>query len=267
VIQVYKELLASVRNAPTVKSIKDPNSIGSDWGQKDRPFREVLGATFNVDATRPLLRSVERPLNEAYAVLSSAWIILGRDDVEPLLKHNPRGSQFSADGFTLSGAFGARLRKGFDQIEATIALLRRDPTSRRAICYMGRVQDLAIMGRDFPCASAVQFFVRDGLLCTVLYMRSQSLFGVFPYDLVNFSYLQTYMAHRLSLPPGTFIFVCGSLHVYEAELPRIERFLREDEAHFAAAPPLPWETLDETFSTWVDDPKGIFLSSFVRDEK
>ncbi|MCA1600207.1 MAG: thymidylate synthase [Acidobacteria bacterium] len=181
-------MLLEVIAAPSVPSVVDPHSIGSDWGRCARPFREIIGTVMRIDSDEVLLSSTARPLNVEYAVLSSVWIILGRSDVAPLLLYNSRGTEFSADGHTLSGAFGKRLRRvEIDQLEAVIRLIRRDPSSRRAICFIGRADDHAQASRDFPCAASIQFFHRVSRLNVIVHMRSQSLFRCLPVRSDQFS--------------------------------------------------------------------------------
>lgn len=256
-ISEYKSLLERLLVEPLVPSVRSSTSVGSGWGRVERPFRELIGGRLTVQGDHVLLTSAVRPLNVGYALVSSVWILLGRDDLAPLNVHNANGVPFSMDGFTLSGAFGKRLRGGqVDQIESVVALLSRDRYSRRAIAFIGRGQDLSEEIRDFPCASSVQFFVREEWLHAVVYMRSQSLFGVFPYDLVNFRYLLEYLAERLQVTAGTLHFTFGSLHVYQEEESRIREFLNEDDSDFSPLPRLPGDDLSSLMESWGDPESG-----------
>jgi thymidylate synthase len=250
----YRSMLMRLCNAPRVGSVRSPESIGSGWGERDRPFRESIAERLSVATDEVLLHSRTRPLNGHYALASSAWLVLGRNDVASITRFNSRGSAFSLDGHTLSGAFGHRLRScGIDQLERHVTLLREDPNSRRALGVVGSPADTLGNTPDFPCATSVQFFLRAGRLRCVVHMRSLAVFGVFPYDLVNFRYLQIYMASRLGCEPGELDFIVGSLHIYEEELDRIAEFCAEQSARFCAVPALPWECLDDEFSTWLSE--------------
>lgn len=238
--EMYVALLQDLLIAPRVESVRDRNSIGSSWGTKPRDFRERIGLTFEIDTDEVVLSSSSRPLSVDFAMASSAWILAGRNDLEALSEINPRGTQFSLDGYTLSGAFGHRLRqKHGDQLEAAVAVLRNDPTSRRAVALIGEAADLTAISRDFPCATSIQFIVREGLLCAVLQMRSQSMFGVFPYDLVNFRHVHRYVAWRLGIEVGSLVVACTSAHIYDEEVDRIEAFLESDFS-FVHAEGLDW---------------------------
>lgn len=237
---LYRDLLNEALAALPRSSVRDATSIGSGWGETPRSFREIVGLTFAVDTDEVLLESRTRPLNREYALRSSEWILSGRNDLAAMDALNPRASQFSLDGYTLSGAFGYRLRvRHGDQLERVVNMLGSDPTSRRAIAMIGDANDLAELSPDFPCATSMQFFVRENRLVAILQMRSQSLFGVMPYDLVNFRYIQRFVAFRLGLESGQLIIVCNSAHVYDAEVPRIGQFL-ESDFEFTDAPALEW---------------------------
>lgn len=225
----YAHLLEALLTAPSVGSVTDVFSVGSGWGEKPRDFREMLGLSFVVDTDDVMLDSTVRPLNQEYALGSSAWILEGRNDLDAMVKLNPRGEMFSMDSFTLSGAFGYRLRSKYgDQLNECVELLRKDPTSRRGIAFIGDAGDVVSLSKDFPCAASVQFFVREGKLISLVTMRSQSMFGVFPYDVVNFRFVHQFMAEQVNVPAGGLIFSCNSAHVYEEEVSKIEGFLKSD---------------------------------------
>lgn len=254
----YKSLLEELIDAPMVGSVRDPESIGSGWGSLDRPFREIIGRSFTAQPNEGvLLRSSTRPISVEYAIVSSIWILLGRDDLATLKPFNSRGSNFSIDGFTLSGAFGHRLRVlDGDQLSHALGLMRNDPSTRRAICFIGRADDLNRDLRDFPCASSVQFLLRRGRLDAVVYMRSQSFFGVFPYDVVNFRYIQWYAASQLGVDVGRLHMIFGSLHIYEEELGKITAFLSESTVISNSVPELPWASLSELLESFLDPITG-----------
>lgn len=266
----YKKLIDQVLAAPLVDTVVDPQSIGSDWGREQRPFHEVLGGTFTIGPRDEVLfTSRARPLNIEYALVSSLWILLGRNDLASVSRFNPRGSAFSVDGFTLSAAFGHRLvNEDGDQIAAALRLINNDASTRRAICFIGRPHDLTDELRDFPCASLLQFFKRSDVLHAAVYMRSQSLFGVFPYDVVNFRYLQWQAAERLGLAPGRLHMNFGSLHIYAAERQRAESFLAESDIASFALPELPWGNLSELMREWTESSNaGQRIRQFISSSR
>lgn len=256
-VETYKALLRDVLAGALVPGVTDPTSVGSDFGNEDRPTRELVGRQLVVPDDEVLLVSEKRPVNVEYALLSSMWVILGRDDVAPLLQVNPRGKQFSADGYTLSGAFGHRMRaEGPDQLQAAADLIRCDPSTRRALCTIARPGDLVEEARDVPCASSVQFLARDGMLHAVVTMRSQSAYGVLPYDVVTFRYLLQHVAHQTRLRTGSLHMQYGSLHVYEAEVQQVRLLLQETSTRAERLPRLDHTGIQATYDSWTHPETG-----------
>ena len=68
-------------------------------------------------------------------------------------------------------------------------------------------------------------------------MRSQSALMLLPYDMFLMSMLHELAAVELGWGLGRLIVTCSSLHIYEDEMARAERFLSEDgKCAFAMAP-------------------------------
>ena len=253
-IDLYRTVLRELLESSHVESVRSPTSVGSGWGKRSRPFREQLGAVFVAPPDKRFLMSLARPVNVEYALASSLWIMSGSDQLSQIAPFNARGAEFTADGLTLSGAFGWRLRRASgDQLTAIVDLLRADATSRRALGFIGNAQDVFAQGRDFPCASLLQAFLRDGRLELSVYMRSQAFLGVFPYDLINFHYVQSCLAARLGVGLGALRFMFGSLHVYEDEVSTIESFLEDSSAVFLSPPELDVLQPDTELREWLAD--------------
>ena len=178
----------------------------------------------------PTHRSVSWPItqrqpNLVYAVAQWLSVVSGSDDVEAIAFYNDRARAFSDDGVRLPSAFGARMRRPVDQLQAALDLLRADPTSRRARTAISRPDDLAQARRDHACAQSLQLFVRDGKLEAITIMRSQSALMVFPYDAAMFMTLQFWAAAVLGIGCGPHSWIANSMHIYEDEVPLAEGVL------------------------------------------
>lgn len=263
-MESYKDLLAALLSQPLVRSVQTPRSIGSGWGSGDRHYREVIGGSFRLYGGEAWLDSAARPINDQYALLSSVWMLLGKNDPSPLLMVNPHGKGFSDAGGALCAAFGHRLRHGVDQLDMIVDLIRRDETSRRALAMIGRVSDLIEEPLDFPCASLIHCFRRERGLSVIVYMRSQSLFSVFPYDAINFWYIASYVAWRLEVPVDFVHFAFGSVHVYDSEAASVRRLLDDEAALFRPPPCLQFDQLEPLYNQMVvlaskgDDLRRLF---------
>jgi|SRR6185369_17929140 len=97
--------------------------------------------------------------------------------------------------------------------------LRNFPDSRRATMIYQRPsmwKDFNHDGMsDFICTYAHQYFIRDGKLVAVVYMRSNDVVFGYRNDRAWASYVHGELAAELGLPVGDMFWNVGSLHVYE----------------------------------------------------
>ena len=122
----------------------------------------------------------------------------------------------SHDLFTPQMAYGPKVR---DQLPHVIDALRRDPSTRRAVLYLG---DGAIgPTQDQPCTESIQFLRRvikgEEVLLTVVSMRSWDAVRGLPYDIVMFGGLAMAVASVLGVKAGLVRVTAGSLHIYETD--------------------------------------------------
>src|ERR1044072_112332 len=201
--QAVKDVIS---HGSLVATVKDSASVGSSFGQGERRTKELLSYEFEV--TQPsleLLNSVVRPFSHAYCVGNYLWSMAGSDDVEWIAYYNKNARRFSDDGKTFNAPFGSRLFGGdrsVSQLEMICRRFEKDPSTRRATIAVLSSEDNLITTKDYPCCLGVQFMIRDGELCCVVYMRSQSVFFVLPYDVFLFIGIQQWLAARLGIPIG-----------------------------------------------------------------
>jgi thymidylate synthase len=164
-----------------------------------------------------------------------------------------RMREFSDDGETLHGAYGARLLGRYpdgapDQVAAAITQLRQDGESRRVVLRIFDPSlDLADT-RDVPCTCQIQLLLRDGSLHGLSYMRSQDVFLGLPYDLAWIGMLVEFIAIQVPAAPGALYHTMGSLHLYDthrgAVVTLAER-MRSDPQTVEAPAPMSASTLEE----------------------
>lgn len=246
----YQESLhALVSEGQEIESVSDANSIGSQFGQRSRPTKELLGYSFVLESPRDRAVSFRsRKLNLPFAVANCIWTLAGSDNLKFISFYNERGEQFSDDKETLSGAHGKRLldTDGIDQIAGIIRRIRTDPYTRRATAVIYHPIDALSSSRDIPCPIAIQFFQRGGKLHAVTYMRSQSAAMVLPYDLFVFTFIQEAIAVELGLDVGLYYHICGSFHYYLEEEHIVQQVLRENlesSLTYGLAPPVMPQTV------------------------
>jgi thymidylate synthase len=222
-------LRAILKRGRRVGGVVDRTSVGSSFGEELRPTLEVGPHLFTIeDSTAALIEGGAREPSKGYIAGQWLWVMAGSDDLDRIAYYNGRGRAFSEDGNRLSGAFGARMRRSAgDQLGRTIGLLRRDPTTRRALIVFSEAADSRQPARDFPCAIGIQFLIRDGSLEAITTMRSQSALMVLPYDVSLMLALQLWVAAALELPPGRHHWVANSFHLYEDEIALARRVLED----------------------------------------
>ena len=223
--------------------------------------------------SRPTERVIfwpERDANPFFHFFESLWMLAGRNDVTYVEQFAKRMRDYSDDGEVIYGAYGFRWRTwfGFDQIEAVVEELKRDPFSRRAVLTMwspngdliqadGGVGGLS--SKDIPCNTQIYLRRASGELHMTLTCRSNDIvWGAYGANAVHFSMLQEYLAGMLGTRVGTLYQVSNNFHGYKKTLGPVQALLHKKMAcPYAAGIVQPYPIMDHA-PTW-DRDLGIFL--------
>ncbi len=118
----------------------------------------------------------------------------------------------------ISGPSGAA-----NQLDRTVALLRKKPESRKAVITLG-----ADEGADsVPCINAMHFFIRKGHLCLSYFSRGQDMWTKFCPDVLAIRKIQELVATRLgTLPAGPITGFTSSAHIYQRDLSAVKKALK-----------------------------------------
>lgn len=229
---MYHEVISTILEEGKVAHPKNPHN------PQGHNTLEIHPAVIEVsNPLNRLVTAVGRPVNVAFALAEVLWILQGREDVEMLKFYNRQIARYSDDGTTFNAAYGARLRNahGYDQIGDVISILAREPDSRQAVLCFWHKNDRGwdadggqrIIRKDRACNLMSHLMIRDGCLDWMQMIRSNdALWGV-PYNWMQFSHLQEWIATSLGVPVGTYIHVADSLHIYDyhfEEAGNIRRF-------------------------------------------
>lgn len=184
------------------------------------PCRDLGAVTVELDGGERTIFLSGRGWNPAFAIVEAAWVVSGRNDVEPLKHFIGSYDQFSDDGQTLHGAYGYRLRQHFkhDQIEAAIDELTSSPASRRVVMTLYAPDDLGLDSKDIPCNTQVTLRRVGGRLEMTVFNRSNDLWLGVPYNWFVFRVLQHLIADRLGISCGVQRHVSSCVHLYETDL-------------------------------------------------
>lgn len=221
-----------------------------------------------------------RDANPFFHLLESVWMLAGRNDVAFPAAIVSNMASFSDDGETFHGAYGYRWRYHFhlDQVAFVIRLLKKEPTTRRAVIGIWDASDDLDYqhGKDLPCNLSVAFRIRPqtGKLDMTVYNRSNDIvWGAYGANAVHFSMLQEFVAASVGVPMGTYTQVSNDLHAYRSTLGQVADIAQEAGDSFLPRSLRggrnPYTTGLETYplmstdpATWTDDAR-IFLDNLA----
>lgn len=103
--------------------------------------------------------------------------------------------------------------RSIDQIAGLVAMLRKNPDSRRLIVSAWNPADVEAMALP-PCHCLFQFYVADGKLSCQLYQRSADIFLGVPFNIASYALLTLMLAQVTGLKPGDFVHTLGDAHLY-----------------------------------------------------
>lgn len=187
---------------------------------------------------------VGRQFNYAFAIAEIFWILSGRGDYEFIGYYNQNIRQFldfpeftiqQADmvGMNTStpfhGAYGPRLRRrGVDQLSCIIQRLKADTDSRQAVANIwdGNLDNIPT-SKDYPCNVLLMFKITNGRLDLSVVRRSNDIVWGLPYNIVQFTSIQEYVASHVGVPCGDYYEFIDSLHIYTKEYPELYKLFED----------------------------------------
>jgi hypothetical protein len=161
---------------------------------------------------RVLLCPIRRA-NPFLFLLDGLSILSSVNFVRPLADIVPRFREYSDDGVVLRAHYGKRL---FWQINPVIDHLMKTPGSRRAVMSIWDPrEDLGADSKDLPCNVTVNLRIVGGALDLVVFNRSNDVFwGLLGANIVQFSFLQEYIARCVGVKVGRLYQITTNAHIY-----------------------------------------------------
>lgn len=177
---------------------------------------EMIGATFLADE-----ETIFAPVNHDYVERELQWYNSMSLNVSDIPGGAPKAWEACAtpDG-RINSNYGFLLfhKDNGSQYDNVLNELRSKPDSRRAIAIYTRPSMWSDYNRDgmsdFVCTNAVQYFIRDGKLVTLVQMRSNDIVWGFRNDYAWQRHVSDKLSNELNVPRGDIIWHAGSLHVY-----------------------------------------------------
>ena len=155
------------------------------------------------------------------------WFLRGSTNInDDLTQHTPILDAWADPDGELGPIYGYQWRHwgaqprgasapegGIDQIRDAIALIKKDPSSRRIIVSAWNVADIPKMKLP-PCHALFQFYVHNGHLDCQLYQRSADLALGVPFNIASYALLMSMIAQETGLQPRHFVHTLGDAHIY-----------------------------------------------------
>lgn len=202
--------------------------------------RERLAAQFQLgDPRQRVSFAPSRRVNIVFNFAEALWYLAGRDDLDFIEYYASTMRSYSMDGRCLTGtAYGPKIFGGtrrHRQYDTIVDLLTSDPDSKRAVIQIFDADELRVADNiDVSCTLGLQFFLREGRLHAVAYMRANDACRGMVSDVFSFTMIQEFLASQLGAELGTYTHMAGSLHIYEPDNTRVVAMLADPAA---AGPP------------------------------
>ncbi|HDR9355956.1 TPA: thymidylate synthase [Burkholderia vietnamiensis] len=233
----YLELLEDILENGVRKGDRTGTGTTSVFG---RQFRHNLAKGFPLLTTKKLhFKSIANEL---------IWFLSGNTNVS-WLKENGVSiwNEWATEDNELGPVYGKQwtawpTKDGgtINQIDYVIKTLREKPNSRRILFHGWNPEYLpnesispqenvkqGLMALP-PCHLLYQFYVAEGKLSALLYIRSSDSFLGLPYNIASLALLTHMVAQQCDLIPHEIIVSIGDLHAYSNHMEQIQTQLARD---------------------------------------
>ena len=193
------------------------SSVGSG-----KESKELLNYALVLNSPRErLVYNTKRRLNLPGAIARFVWMMAASDRLADIAFYEEKVRFFSDNGIAVPGSnYGMRMlspRPGLNQLESVIERLKEDPSSRRAAISIFQAEDAVRESKDIPCTFGLFYHIRQGVLRSTTFMRSNNAFLLLPYNLFEFSLLAEIVAAELGVPLGPLTHHAVSMHIYDGD--------------------------------------------------
>ena len=209
-MQQYLDLMRRVLDAGVKKQDRTGTGTLSVFGHQMR---------FDLEAGFPLVTT--KKLHVKSIVHELLWFLAGDTNIKYLQDSGVRiWDEWADENGELGPVYGAQWRSwpspdgtSIDQISNLIAMIRKNPDSRRLIVSAWNPAEVDRMALP-PCHCLFQFYVADGKLSCQLYQRSADIFLGVPFNIASYALLTMMVAQVTGLKPGEFVHTLGDAHLY-----------------------------------------------------
>ena len=197
--------------------------------------RSLFGAQMRFDLAKGFPLLTTKKLHLRSIIVELLWFLNGDTNVRWLQERKVKiWDEWADKNGDLGPVYGKQWRdweapdgRHIDQIQGLIALIKRDPGSRRQIVTAWNPGELERMALA-PCHCLFQTQVAAGRLNLQLYQRSADFFLGVPFNIASYALLTHLLARECGLLPGVFVWTGGDVHLYSNHLDQAhEQLARE----------------------------------------
>ena len=197
--------------------------------------RSLFGAQMRFDLADGFPLLTTKKLHLRSIIVELLWFLRGDTNVRWLQERKVRiWDEWADANGDLGPVYGKQWRdweapdgRHIDQIAELIALIKRDPASRRQIVTAWNPGELPAMALA-PCHCLFQTQVAGGRLNLQLYQRSADVFLGVPFNIASYALLTHMLARECGLEPGVFVWTGGDVHLYSNHLDQARLQLTRD---------------------------------------
>ena len=199
-------------------------------------IKEMLGAHITIeDPTKNLFSNPKRSIPRSYLADELCLYFSGTADPAKYAKASPFWGTI-VENDQINSAYGNLIFSMEDtpdqlsQWQWAVNSLVADIDSRQALMHFNRPRHQYTGNKDFPCTVSCQWFIRDGRLHLITYMRSNDVFFGMTFDVPFFTVLMQAMQISLKnrgvdVEIGPYTHFAGSLHAYERDFDTLNEMI------------------------------------------
>jgi thymidylate synthase len=230
-MQQYLDLLRDIRDNGVDRGDRTGTGTRSVFGRQLR---------FNLAEGFPILTT--KKVHFKSVVNELIWFLNGDTNTQWLRENGVSiWDEWATDAGDLGPLYGAqwvnwptRDGKTINQIDYVIECLKHRPESRRILFHAWNVeylpdesmspQENVEAGRMAlpPCHLLYQFYVANGKLSAMLYIRSSDAFLGLPFNIASVSLLVHMLCQQVGLVPGQVVVTMGDCHLYSNHAEQVE---------------------------------------------
>ena len=223
--------------------LRDIRDNGVDRGDRTGTgTRSVFGRQLRFDLAEGFPILTTKKVHFKSVVNELIWFLNGDTNTQWLRENGVSiWDEWATEAGELGPLYGAQwvnwpTRDGgsINQIDYVIDCLRHRPESRRILFHAWNVeylpdetmspQENVEAGRMAlpPCHLLYQFYVANGKLSAMLYIRSSDAFLGLPFNIASVSLLVHMLCQQVELEPGEVVVTMGDCHLYSNHAEQVE---------------------------------------------